>query len=108
MSKPEFDTSLAIDLELLPAKESGLGAPISNGYRPLCVIDADRGNDEVAIGLCQLELAGALAPGERAHAHLSFAPSVSELARRELTPGREFRLAEGGKTIGTATVIGDE
>lgn len=104
MSGQKIDARLPVEIRLLSSDEGGLSTPIAEGYRPLCVIAGEDGSETV-VGLCQLEVAGELMPGQVGEGTLAFAPGVSELVRSLLRAGFEFGLAEGRKVVGTARAL---
>lgn len=106
MSGLRFDARLRVEIRLLSPNDGGRSTPIVDGYRPLCVL-AGEGRSETVVGLCQLELAGELMPGNIGEGTLAFAPEASEVVRSRLREGSEFELAEGHKVIGTARVLQD-
>ena len=104
MTAPSYGLVLAIRVDLLRTESGGRVHPIRTGYRPICAVTTPDGQDRM-IGLCQLSIDGDLRPGETGIAELSFANSVSDLARSLLRVGSRFYLAEGPHHIGTAEVL---
>jgi hypothetical protein len=99
----ETGLTLRVEIHLLAPGQGGRQTPIRAGDRPLCVVAAEDGA-EITVGLCQLAMSGALAPGARGEADLMFAPDVSDRMRSLVAIGLSFDLAEGPHVIGRATV----
>lgn len=95
--------TLTVHVDLLTPENGGRTRPILSGYRPLCVM---RKPDEkqVVIGLCELQLANQIYPGDSGDGRLSFSVDVSDLVRSLVTVGARFLLAEGNRPIGSAEV----
>jgi translation elongation factor EF-Tu-like GTPase len=99
----DFGVTLVVDIRLLSTAEGGRRESIADGYRPLCLIDSPSGEDLV-IGLCELELATDIRPGDTGTGRLKFDREVAEQVTSVLPVGSEFRLAEGQEPIGSAVV----
>lgn len=78
--------------------------PISDGYRPLCLM-RERGGSETPIGLCELHLADEIQPGTSGNGCLTFAPEVSSEVTARLGIGSRFVLTEGPTPAARAQVL---
>jgi hypothetical protein len=101
--KQRFRLSVDVRVDLLPTKAGGRSQPIVSGYRPLCILEGADG-EERSFGLCELQLADSLAPGDSDDGRLSFDIAVSDEVRALLGVGNRLTLAEGAKRIGSAEV----
>jgi hypothetical protein len=75
MVEPHIGMVLRIKIHLPATEQGGGGAPIQDGYRPLCKIGHD--NDESVIGLCELQVTGPIGPGESGSGRLAFSTAVA-------------------------------
>jgi translation elongation factor EF-Tu-like GTPase len=90
-------------IRLLPSEESGRTAPIvgTASYRPNHnFLDAD--NREMGMGSIDLPLDAVLHPGESIDIEMTLYPWPPDT---DLSPGREWRIQEGGRLIGIGTVL---
>jgi hypothetical protein len=104
MSRPPFALRLRVEIRLASTDEGGRKGPIADGYRPLCVIE-DAKLGRTVIGMCELELARELSPGDVGEGVLGFAAVVADLVKSVLSTGSIFTLAEGNHDVATATVL---
>lgn len=90
-------------VQLLPSAESGLSSPIPGGtsYRPNHnFLDAE--NREMGMGAIDLPSGVALHPGEAIDVEMILYPWPPET---DMSPGRTWRIQEGGRLVGTGTVL---
>jgi translation elongation factor EF-Tu-like GTPase len=103
-SEPAFGATIDITFRLLSTQEGGRRGYVADGYRPLCLVRTEVG-DERLIGMCQLDLTRHVEPGESGAGRLRFDVSVSPLVRALLKVGTEFSLAEGRHVVASARVV---
>jgi translation elongation factor EF-Tu-like GTPase len=103
MAGPDFGVILTIDVHLLATEDGGRRTAIGRGYRPLCVMRS-RDGSETLVGLCELDPANDIAPGDDGEAKLRFLRDVADLVLSLGHPGFQFSLAEGLKVVGVAAV----
>ena len=89
-------------IHLLPTIEGGRATPVRGSYRPNHNFFGPD-NSEMAMGFLELAPGDSLAPGDVREFEIAIC--VWPRLTPELTPGREWRLQEGRKVVGTGTIL---
>ena len=88
-------------LRLLTEAEGGKRTPIASGYRPNHNF-AGPENRSMCVGQIDLMYRERLNPGETAVVSITFQPSSA--LPKSLQPGRSWRVQEGARLVGIATI----
>ncbi|HZF95199.1 MAG TPA: hypothetical protein VEZ20_10065 [Allosphingosinicella sp.] len=90
-------------IRLLPREEGGRATPIVGGtsYRPNHNFMSDQ-NVEMGMGAIDLPPGFLLQPGESVEVEMTLYPWPLDT---DISPGREWRIQEGGRLVGIGTVL---
>lgn len=89
-------------VQVLTAGEGGRTHPFTSGYRPNHNFGA-AGSREFFIGQVEVPENGWVYPGEARELAITFLNAVG--LREQLTPGRRWRIQEGGRLVATAELL---